>query len=332
MADSLRRQVFRAVAEPFLEQNRRNVAAHLSIGRNRKMLDINLAAKPHLAPWVNTLAERAGQPAARYAELLVGEQFRASTGWTGQLREVTRAWARSPQWSSMLEGWKHLADGVLPANWRGHSVDLDRVWDVAEEGIALVWVPRGELVRELLELPDAASRWETLAQRGADIATDCSEVLAQVENEHLSEYRERLHEALAAYRDGHSAAAQALAAVVFTSLLQHAYGHRKLQKVASSHWRSHERGSTSIRRFKAALLIEAAVPSLNSIGDLVPEEQWPDGFNRHLTLHQVSKRQYTEAHAVSALMLATGLLAEVQSLLERGILVVIEDDDHSEVG
>jgi DNA-binding ferritin-like protein (Dps family) len=332
MAESVQRLVLQGFVTPFLEQTRRNLAASFSLGRTQKLLNINPVVKADLTPWVNTAVERARQPGARYINILVGEQLRPSTGWVEQLRGVMRAWVRSPQWQTMLESWKHVAEQVLPTNWQGHAVDLDRVWDVAAEGIALVWVPRGELVQELLGLPDAAARWEMLAERGADIAADCDEVLAQVDNDHLSEYRQRLTEALAAYRDGHAAPAQALAAVVFTSLLQHAYGHRKLQKVATSHWRSSERGATSIRRFKAALLIEAAVPSVTSIGDLVPGEQWPDRFNRHLTLHQVSKRQYTEAHAVSALMLATGLLAEVQSLLERRILVVVEDNDESEVG
>jgi hypothetical protein len=251
----------------------------------------------------------------------------ASRVWTealaSQIRTPVLELFSSPGWHQIIAS---LRDLNTP-NWIGHDIDPFAVWDVAvSDGIALVWVPRGELVVQLLEAEGQEARWALLADRAADIVSDCRQVAASVEHTRLAEYRERLDETIRAHEDGHVRPAQALAAVVFTSLLQYAYGHGKLVNVPRSKWRSKVRDETTLARYRAAVLIEAAVAVVASVGDLVPEDKWPKGFNRHLTLHRVSRRQYSEAHAVAAVMLATALLAETQSLLNRGMLELAELD------
>lgn len=244
------------------------------------------------------------------------EQMRASLSWVYDTPAMRRAVAQI----------RELTAVYLPANWRGHDVDSAAVWELAAEGLPLVWVPRGEIVVELIAASDAEGRWVILAERAPDIVDDCATVTASVTLTPLLEYRERLEEAIAAHRDGHVAAAQALAAVVFTSLLQYAYGHGKLANVLKSPLRSRDPEEEELTRFRAALLIEASIPAIASVGDLVPEERWPERFNRNLTLHRVSKRQYTEAHSVTAVMLASALLAESQQLVNRGVLRLEEGD------
>lgn len=251
------------------------------------------------------------------------EQFAAQ--WATQAESIRRqmaAFLDNPEFRRTLESLQRIAETYLPANWRGHRISFDRAWQVAaDEGLPLVWVPRGELVVALLDLEDTEARWALLAERAADIVDDCASVTATVTLPELAEHRERLEQVIAAHRDGHPEAAQALAAVVFTSLLQYAYGHGKLVNVKKSPLRATggDPSELSIRLYKGALLIEAAQPAVDSIGDLVPEDQW-GRFNRNLTLHRVSRQQYTDAHAVAAIMLATALLAEAQALVECGVL------------
>jgi hypothetical protein len=49
-----------------------------------------------------------------------------------------------------------------------------------EEGIPLAWVPRPELVAELVGAPDLVSRDSILVANRADIAVDCRRVLDEV--------------------------------------------------------------------------------------------------------------------------------------------------------
>jgi hypothetical protein len=75
-----------------------------------------------------------------------------------------------------LERW-------IPANLR-HVVDLDSVATISlDEGIPLSWVPRTEIVVDLLEAPDADERAAILEKRCDDIIDDCEAALGVVTNE-----------------------------------------------------------------------------------------------------------------------------------------------------
>lgn len=223
--------------------------------------------------------------------------------------------------SQVAAAFAEISARYLPANWRGHDIDMDDVWRVAKaEGLALVWVPRGEIVAELLAADDTDARWQLLAAKSSDIVEDCSAVVAGVELAELADYRLRLEEALASHRAGFPAAAQSLAAVVFTALVQAVYAHGKLSNLRKSTLRSSDPDEVTLYELKAALLVEASLPAVEAIGDLTPAENWPTRFNRHLTLHRVAGTQYTTGNAIAALMLATALLAEAQSLLNDGLI------------
>ena len=69
-----------------------------------------------------------------------------------------------------------------------------------------------------------------------------------------------------------------------------------------------------------SVLFEAAVPAFRGRMDDLTDEELPETFNRHATLHQVAPRAYSRSSAMCALMLATGLLAEAAEMMEDGRL------------
>jgi hypothetical protein len=71
---------------------------------------------------------------------------------------------------------------------------------------------------------------------------------------------------------------------------------------------------------RVAILIEAAVPAVEGGMDKLRDDELPVTFNRHATLHRVAPQAYTKSSALSALLLATGLLAEAEQMLEDGRL------------
>jgi hypothetical protein len=224
----------------------------------------------------------------------------------------------------LLEPLRQLSASIAryyPANWVEFDVDPDAALRVAQdEGLPLVWVPRGELVTALLDGPDAASRRGLLAANVNDIVADCAAVAAAVTHQSLREHRDRLLDATHAHQLGLHAPAQAMTTVVLTALLQWVYAHKELRKVKVSDFRMPEDAEeVAFRLFKVAVLIEAAVPAVQGGRDKLPDEAL-DRFNRHDTLHRVADEAYTPPNAMTALLLATGLLAEADRMLEDGTL------------
>jgi len=63
--------------------------------------------------------------------------------------------AASPAFLRMLERLRES----LPPNWPD-DIDLDKVRTIVQdEGLPLVWVPRAEIMTELLAAPDRTARW-----------------------------------------------------------------------------------------------------------------------------------------------------------------------------
>lgn len=237
-------------------------------------------------------------------------------------RQVAVPLLQSPQWQQAMARLRASLGRSWPDNWDDLSAhDIGAVMTIAQdEGVPLVWVPRGELVAQMLAAPDAAARRALLEAHVDEIVADCAAVVAAVDHPRLREHQDRLAQAVAAHQAGLHAAGQALAAVVVTALLQWVYGHRELKKVRTSPMRVKDEDDQLLRDLKVAVLIEAAVPATAGGMDQLSDDQLPDRFNRHATLHRVADRAYTLPNAMSALMLATGLLAEAQQLLEDGRL------------
>jgi hypothetical protein len=109
------------------------------------------------------------------------------------------------------ELWRQYA----PENWHElQSGELDVVDLVEASGIAVVWAPRAAIIDALMAA-DKRDRYEILVSSSAKVLDDLDAALAQARGakvEGHADAREFAGDAIAAARDGHSAAAQALAA------------------------------------------------------------------------------------------------------------------------
>lgn len=106
----------------------------------------------------------------------------------------------------------------MPRNWAElETGDVFKVIDLVRiTGCCIVWVPRAEIVRELLDA-EAEDANSILMNRIDDVLVDCLAALNEVTSPELQPETEGAADAVRAYQDGHTRPAQAMASSVFTS-------------------------------------------------------------------------------------------------------------------
>ncbi|MCE0764925.1 hypothetical protein LWC35_18740 [Pseudonocardia kujensis] len=200
-----------------------------------------------------------------------------------------------------------------PPNWQDLEDDVD-LWDlieIAEDGLPTAWVPRKEVLKDLLAAADDTARRQVFCDRRDEILEDCRTALKEVTSAELAEYVDMLDEALTVAEAGHLAAAQAFAASIFDTVIRREIKPQKLNgyygKVKEEIQARHENANMSELRWGVVFI--PAVDVLEKFdapkGDPVPEK-----FNRHASAHAVGKVQYTETNTVIALARSTSMVRE----------------------
>ena len=232
-------------------------------------------------------------------------------------KQIANTFAQfADQWrSGILEspGFKELIRQfreVLPPNWSDDE-SAGRIAEFSSDtAICLVWVPRPETVRALLESDDP---FETLAARAAETLADIDVCLGEVTLPELSEPQQFAVKARAAFNN-HPEAAQALAAATLTTVIHRHLGMKRLADVESRFSDWEDAPYWQIRMVLVGLAVAKALER-NHPQDGDPS---PSNFNRHAAIHGVSLSQYNRAHSLSALMALAGLLRELHELLSSG--------------
>lgn len=200
---------------------------------------------------------------------------------------------------------------AFPPNLRGiPGLSISRLCDfLAEEGIALYIVPRQSIADAFLTAPDHATVRALLSSRAKFIIADCRQAWEDHRTQHTSQWIAFLDHGVGAYEAGHTKAAQALFAVVLDSMT-FALPTQDRRRVTK-----HPNGQTDYDHLLESEENLATAMIAISLWH-VHEQNWaadghpvPAEFNRHATLHRVSKRQYSKRNAIQSLMLATSLLA-----------------------
>ncbi|CAN5870834.1 hypothetical protein BH23ACT5_BH23ACT5_06690 [soil metagenome] len=208
----------------------------------------------------------------------------------------------SPGFQELLRRFRE----ALPPNWS----EAERASRIAEfssnTAICLVWVPRPETIRALLE---SAEPFESLMDHAGETLEDIDGCLAEVKLPELDELRQFAMKAREAYND-HPEAAQALAASTLTTVIHNHLGREHLADARSdfSDWENAPYWQVRIALVGLAVA-KALEPNYPQLGDPSPTT-----FNRHTATHGVSLSQYNRAHSLSALMALAGLLRELQEL------------------
>lgn len=233
------------------------------------------------------------------------ESFTRSITQTLQASELTATYFSElfSAWSASFEVFGAALRESL-ANWRDIDLpDIDTLNAlVLEEGIPLAWVPNSDTLTLLLEAPDARARRQIIGRRWRGITNDCEEALAHLTSRAGLERATFIRAVIAAHRDGHHAAAQALATnivdTVVNDLPQHFPRHKN------------KRPDLADRPVLEALVLGAVWSAYGSYHrgmDPVPQT-----FRRHATAHGVSARQYSRVNATFAVMCATSVAIYIE--------------------
>lgn len=206
---------------------------------------------------------------------------------------------------TIRDAWRR----VMPDNWVELTTDeVLRVIDrVAETGFTLVWLPRVEMVRELLAAePDSTA--SVLVAHRDDVLDDAEVCVADVHRPELQLMRLGVEQSINALRESHVWAAQALASSVFTSeahtLLK--YGLKSIRKqMADEHPK--DAGISQLRLRTIFLAGAKALEDFDPTGERGAAE-----FNRHNSAHRITAEQWNDANALSAIMLAAAFLREIE--------------------
>ena len=232
-----------------------------------------------------------------------------------QLRAIRTSLTMPPETMEALRkaanAWVEAWEAALPDNWTGlDPAEVASIIElVSETGYSLVWLPRIEIVRELMDA-DCVDVPALILDRKEEVLDDAGRCLADVARPELMQLRAAIEESIAVFREGHHRAAQALAAVVFTSEV---HAHFAMGTTASrKRMEAADPMGGPIGRIRIHTIFRAAVLAL---AEFRPDRAVPvrRSFNRHNSAHRITTEQWTEANALSSIMLATSFLREMQN-------------------
>ena len=212
------------------------------------------------------------------------------------------------QWGAIFASLRKLADTIFPPNWKDVRVpEISVIMPVLlDEGIPLAWIPCPDTVQAVFDASDAAGRRQVVARRWRHTVSDCEVALEEVRHASLRCHQPFAKAVVQALRDGHSSAAQALAANLLDSILRRNFDKAEF-KIVTSNRKDGNRLDLDDYQVRAAFTLapiwRAYAQYWDSQGDPIPRT-----FGRHPSAHAVSRTQYSRINAVTALMLVTSLL------------------------
>lgn len=211
---------------------------------------------------------------------------------------VERLWRRvfPPNWSSLRVGELRKAQSVM-----------------LETGICLTWVPPAAVIRAIISARSMGDQHAALLASESVILGDLARVTEEVTHPRLADVRDAAREAAAAYEAGYRRAAQALCASALSAVLSDDFGVPGFPE-ARRRLAQDRPGATSPRLLRRAYVQWSLRRAIEGARPDFP----PQRFNRHLTAHSLAHEQFTDAYAVSALMLLTGVARELQELYAVG--------------
>jgi len=207
-----------------------------------------------------------------------------------------------------------VAEGLRSAyapNWDVAGVRLGSVQAiVADDGIPIVWVPRGVIVTALMAASTREERLQILALHEAEIISDCSVCLGDCAGPELSEEVELTHRIIDAFTAELYEPAQALAVVVAERLItDHVAGGLERGSYHKAKQEAEFRSSIMLAELRRAA---AMAPIVRFYTEWYPSSGIPPPaeLSRHVSVHHPNLQQYSQTNALLAVMLVVSLLRE----------------------
>ena len=206
-----------------------------------------------------------------------------------------------------------LRRGLFPANLCAvDDIELDKCEHIMlNEGLPIAWVPRPATLEAIFSAPNAAKRRAVFGSRWRGIITDCEVLLKSMQSAQTAPYVGYALKSAQGLREGHHEMSQAFTATTLDSLLQKQLG-QPLRRDVLGRKRFDSEGFTSRQFFAFSQLWGIHRPYFPSAGDKIPLS-----FNRHGSVHGVSRRQYRRINAVIGLAHLTSFLWFVDTTYTR---------------
>jgi hypothetical protein len=228
-------------------------------------------------------------------------------------------------------------------NWWGSGLSLSQLHELAlGDGIPVAWVPPTDVLRQLGRAQDHQTRLDILITEQDAIRAQCTDVLAECDDEWLTEHVTIARKALSAWVDGHLEAAACLALlgaednIYFVSSVSRTerpkvrspiagerrlrlpYGTGGLKNMASGdllfEWFPHEQ----ILLAPLARLYTSYLPAR--------KDPAPETLSRHAVVHRLSLEHLSPGHSIVAILLMMSMLREAEVSCE-GIRADVTEDE-----
>ncbi|MFJ3395223.1 hypothetical protein [Leifsonia aquatica] len=237
------------------------------------------------------------------------EQFRQSVEFAGMASSIAGAFATQQRLllESLGPALKAFQGSFYPSNLReiqGLKFEsVDRV--VMGDGIPLYGVPRASVAEAIIRAPDLQARRDAIGRRWRTISADCRAAVESCRSEAVAPFVPFAIAAVDALDDGHSAAAQALAASVIDTIVTAYFGDEGRSLKPSSRNRTPAAyDELMVREYVAFAPVWQTYQQFRvENGDRIPAT-----FSRHASAHAVSSRQFNRRNAVQGLMLTCSLI------------------------
>lgn len=194
-------------------------------------------------------------------------------------------------------------------NWMDVAADPDaieaQIHAVLADGIPLGWVPGATVIDKLLQAADGPARRRVISNNWRGILNDCENVASALPSRRALFLADMIRRAIAALRDRHTEAAQALATnVLDTVISQFRVPKLNLDKGAILNPDQNKKLAAHGWRFAFSLL-----PAHATMTGKYGVDHRCSAFHRNVTAHAATRRQYNRINAVIAIMLASSVLA-----------------------
>lgn len=217
----------------------------------------------------------------------------------------------------------------LPPNWNSPEIEFPDLEELEElqlkEGLPLAWVPPNHVLGELMACKTSGSRRRVIGRESAAILTACLRELRRLNSHETKEWRASAKQAALAMKAGHWRAGQALAAIALdtatVTFVQSSYkdavkqsrdGKGKVKTATPPGSSEHSLPTWRDVDYPRALLVLHSLYGAFGEFDQRGGEPVPTQFTRHGTVHTISRRQYSRANSLIALMHIVALLCLIE--------------------
>ena len=180
---------------------------------------------------------------------------------------------------------------------------------VLDEGLALAWVVEPELRVQIFSAQSKFARLHILSDHQESIVDHCCELLEDIDQPDLAEWRDFAVKVASALRGGYTAAAQALAVnLIDTMLIENFTYQGRGQKMSHGTRRHSTRFNIDAEKEIEQGIVYGGLWGMFLQFHSDSEDAIPHQLSRHATAHAVSKRQYRRVNSLIAFMHAVDYL------------------------